>query len=88
MTYDELAAMVEELADAATLSNDECGKWWQMLSAMWPGVLDCASDEYVKEHEIALISEHKRFKDHFRIVETTETQTVTVRKLQHESEYE
>tara|TARA_R110000803_G_scaffold73451_1_gene137307 strand:+ start:213 stop:479 length:267 start_codon:yes stop_codon:yes gene_type:complete len=88
MTYDELAAMAEELAAAGRLSNDEFGEWWQLLSEMWPMVTTMGSIEFERAYEAELISEHKQFKDHYRIIETTETQTVTVRKLQHESEYE
>lgn len=84
---DDLYEMAEELDEAAKLCNDECGEWWSMLAAMWPRVRDGASGEFQAAYEKELRSEHKRFKDEFRIVEEIETREVKHRTVHHESEW-
>ena len=87
MSDEDLYDIVEELKYAAELCDDECGEWWAMLAAMWPRVRDSASCEFEEIYKKELRSEYNRFKSEFRIVEETETQQITYRVLQHESEW-
>jgi hypothetical protein len=85
---DDFYEMAAELELAAELEGSELGEWWAKLASLVPRVFDCASKEFLEAFEKELRGEYKRLKEEFRIEETTETKTVTYRKLTHESEWE
>ena len=78
----EMIDMIEDLNEAANLSNDECGEWWASLASLWPRVRDAASTEFLRAYEVEVMCEHAHLKAHFEIVETTRTHTVTDQTLE------
>jgi hypothetical protein len=84
----DLYEIATELEQAAELEGAELGEWWAALAGLIPRVFDGASEEFQAAFEKELRAEHKRFKEEFRIEETTETKTVTYRELKHESEWD
>jgi len=82
----DLDEIAEELERAGQMSNDELGEWWIGLASLLPRVRDGASLDFKKAYAKQLRSEYKRLKNEFRIVETTETQTITSRELRHFTE--
>jgi hypothetical protein len=84
----DLYEMASELQKSAQYDGSELREWWEVLASLVPRVFDCASEEFRLAFEKELRSEYKRLKEEFRLVTTTETQTITYYELQHESEWE
>jgi len=82
----DLYKMATELEQAAELEGSELGEWWMKLVGLIPRVFDCSSKKFQAAFEKELRTEYKRFKEEFRIVEKTETKTITYKQLKHESE--
>lgn len=85
---DDFYEMASELQKVARYDGSELREWWEALASLVPRVFDCASEEFRSAFEKELRCEYKRLKEEFRIVATTETQTITYYELQHESEWD
>lgn len=76
-----LRQMIEDLREAAQIEGTELGEWWHALIGLYPRIVDGGSEEFKKAFEKELVAEHKRLKEEFKIVETTETRIVKFYEL-------
>lgn len=84
----DIDEMAEELADAATLCDNELGEWWAALAGLVPHYRDGRSREFTKAVEAEITEQYECLKADFRIVETEVTRVETVRQLLHYEEEE
>lgn len=85
---DNVRHLVSELEEASEIEGTELGQWWGLLASIYSHSIDCGSPAFRESLDAEIRSEHKRLKEEFRVVESTETRTVTYRELRHESEWE
>lgn len=78
---DDFYEMATDLEQAAQIDGTELGEWWAALAGLVPSVIDGASEEFLAAFEKEIRAQHKRLKEEFYVEETTETKTVTYRRL-------